>query len=645
MPKPVRKPSKPNATAGADSLRSSPFGLHRSANDTHLHGCPHLAALKTSSPSSSTAAQNPANVIAPAGQELLAQYRSCARYSLSFRNRSQLHVNRKNKQFKIMCQLDDEELPAVTGKKRKRGLGWMDKEIHSVEKTSVSTSRLHACLECVFLGCAKDRHLQEHMEQKGHHFAMDWVTCNVFCRLCDDYVYDNDFERMLQSEQERIDQIISRIKEPNSKKPRMAGWIPSTQEVEAIQTGSSLQRCSGLRGCFNLGNTCFMNAILQAMIHNPVLKFYFLSDQHSKSTCDKRDVNCMACHMDTVFQEFYNGETKPFGPAAFLHAMWMSQKQMAGYSQQDAHEFFISLANEMHNNCSNHEGPDSECSCIIHQTFAGLLQSDVTCSSCNAVSTAHDPILDMSLELKRRAIKGANGRKAKGATTADLPPHPADHGSADGSPSLKTENGLPPAVKNGKSKGRDPLDTCTLTECLDRYTVPEKLEYNCGQCKESKEATKQISVKKLPPILSIQLKRFEHSAKSSSSSKIETVVRVPAELDMTPYTTRAIKLRSRLRPVSSGQRRTSKGPGSLDHTPMDGIPSHMYSLFAVISHTGKLETGHYTTYARERDKWFAFDDHNVTLAKQKDVLEGNGYMCFYMRKGYQYPLTKKPAPQ
>ncbi|KAJ3019288.1 Ubiquitin carboxyl-terminal hydrolase 22 [Thoreauomyces humboldtii] len=707
MPRPIVKPARRPSTnlkqqqhAAAhdvDLMCASPFGVHRAAHDAQFHGCPHLAAIKTLATPSASSFPPPANQLAPAAQELIANYRSCIRYSLSYRNRSQLHVNRKNKQFKIMCQLDDEEerVPVTENiKKRKRSLGWMDKEIHFVEKLPMpscslcsatgSVNRLHACLECVFLGCSQSpvgsagviktdepaggkrlpphvSHMQEHARDRAHAFSMDWLTCGVFCALCRDYVFDADLERMLQSEQERIDEMISKIKEPNVKRPRLASWIPSCMEVDAIQSGSTLAGCSALRGFLNLGNTCFMNAILQAMVHNPVLKFYFLSDKHSRLTCSKQDPHCMACHMDAVFQEFYAGDKKPYGPASFLHAMWMSQKQMAGYSQQDAHEFFISLANQMHNNCSS------------------LLQSDVTCSHCNAVSTAYDPILDLSLEVKRRPTKAPTKKQNLEAAAAagdpvsaatPVPPSPALPVPSNLSHPLPPKSeplGGPPAVprthaaaiavatapsvvKAKMSKSRDPLDACTLLECLERYTVPEKLsEYTCGSCSKSHEATKQISVKLLPPILSIQLKRFEHSAKNQSS-KIETVVKVPADLDMTPYTTRAIKLRSRLRPMSGSgagaARKSSAGmsKGADGSTPMDGIPAHMYSLFAVISHTGKLETGHYTTYAGERDRWFAFDVHNVTLAKQKDVLEGNGYMCFYIRKGYQYPLSKRALP-
>lgn len=37
---------------------------------------------------------------------------------------------------------------------------------------------------------------------------------------------------------------------------------------------------------------------------------------------------------------------------------------------------------------------------VLQRIFGGLLQSDVTCCACGHTSTAHDPFLDISLDIK-----------------------------------------------------------------------------------------------------------------------------------------------------------------------------------------------------------------------------------------------------
>ena len=50
-----------------------------------------------------------------------------------------------------------------------------------------------------------------------------------------------------------------------------------------------------------------------------------------------------------------------------------------------------------------------------------------------------------------------------------------------------------------------------------------------------------------------------------------------------------------------------------------------YSLFAVVNHSGTIESGHYTCFIRShRDHWFKCEDHVITTATPLQVLSSEG---------------------
>lgn len=103
--------------------------------------------------------------------------------------------------------------------------------------------------------------------------------------------------------------------------------------------------------------------------------------------------------------------------------------------------------------------PPLRAPCATDSTFAGQLQSDVRCGACGEITSAFDPVLDISLDLKSKAGIIAEGEntlvKSLRRSVSDVGP-------------VKSPVSRPPLTSSG---------------CF-RYTSPEKLgqSYLCDKC-------------------------------------------------------------------------------------------------------------------------------------------------------------------
>ncbi|KAF7296453.1 Ubiquitin carboxyl-terminal hydrolase [Mycena chlorophos] len=456
---------------------------------------------------------------------------------------------------------------------------------------NVALYRPFVCLHCSFAGCWKSGHITAHQRQEQHPFCMDARSGYLFCIECNDFIFDSRIEEIRLSATVRAEEEQTRFNASKRPRERFQGWTPNAQDSAALQKAVPIP-CQGRRGLLNLGQTCFMNVVLQCFVHNPMLRNYFLSDKHNNRNC-KTDENCTCCEMDKLFAEIFSGESTPFGPASFLATTWRKSQELSGYAQHDAHEFFISTLNNIHNT-SVGANPGT-CGCVVHSTFQGLLQSEVSCERCGNVTTTVDPMLDISLEVR------------------------------------------------GKAESHVPGEN-TLAGCLRRYTQPEKLgpkQYSCSKCKAANEVSKRLSIKKLPPVLSFQLKRFEQKTEKGAPRKIDTKIKFPETLNMAPYTSLGMKVAA----AGAGKEPVTLSPPPLHHVLTYPGPTAMYEydLFAVINHEGQLNNGHYTNFARFENEWYRFDDDKVIPATLGTVLGSNAYMCFYVKRHLDYKPAEVPA--
>ncbi|PWN37589.1 putative ubiquitin-specific processing protease 21 [Meira miltonrushii] len=112
------------------------------------------------------------------------------------------------------------------------------------------------------------------------------------------------------------------------------------------------------------------------------------------------------------------------------------------------------------------------------------------------------------------------------------------------------------------------------------------------------DAKKGVIFESFPPVLHLQLKRFEYDIEKDAMVKINDRHEFPMDIDLAPY---------------------------VDKQSPKKNENWKYKLHGVLVHSGDLHGGHYFALLKpERDgKWYKFDDDRVTPVTDKEVLEDN----------------------
>uniref|UniRef100_A0A8B9X8S6 ubiquitinyl hydrolase 1 n=1 Tax=Bos mutus grunniens TaxID=30521 RepID=A0A8B9X8S6_BOSMU len=390
-----------------------------------------------------------------------------------------------------------------------------------------------------------------------------------------------DITQAIQEEEKRrptITPAVNRENKPTSY-PKAEITRLSASQIRNLNPvfGGSGPALTGLR---NLGNTCYMNSILQCLCNTPHLADYF------NRNCYQDDINRsnLLGHKGEVAEEFgiimkalWTGQYRYISPKDFKITIGKINDQFAGYSQQDSQELLLFLMDGLHedlNKADNRKRHKEENNdhlddlkaaehawqkhkqlneSIIVALFQGQFKSTVQCLTCHKKSRTFEAFMYLSLPL---------------ASTSK----------------------------------------CTLQDCLRLFSKEEKLTDNnrfyCSHCRARRDSLKKIEIWKLPPVLLVHLKRFSYDGRWKQ--KLQTSVDFPLEnLDLSQY-------------VIGPKNNLKK-----------------YNLFSVSNHYGGLDGGHYTAYCKNaaRQRWFKFDDHEVSDISISSVKSSAAYILFYTSLG------------
>ncbi|OXB79740.1 UNVERIFIED_CONTAM: hypothetical protein H355_010208 [Colinus virginianus] len=186
-----------------------------------------------------------------------------------------------------------------------------------------------------------------------------------------------------------------------------------------------------------------------------------------------------------------------------------------------------------------------------------------------------------------------------------------------------------------------------LLDSLEQYVKGDLLEganaYHCEKCNKKVDTVKRLLIKKLPPVLAIQLKRFDYDWERECAIKFNDYFEFPRELDMEPYTVAGVaKLEGD--DVNPENQIIQNEQSENEHS-----GSTKYRLVGVLVHSGQASGGHYYSYIiqrnggdGEKNRWYKFDDGDVTECKMDDDEEMKN-QCFggeYMGEVFDHMMKR-----
>ncbi|KAI5612618.1 ubiquitin carboxyl-terminal hydrolase 33, partial [Silurus asotus] len=226
----------------------------------------------------------------------------------------------------------------------------------------VGGPNLWACLEngCAYVGCGESHadHSTVHSQETQHNLTVNLTTLRVWCYACYKEVF--------------LDRKLGPVTSPNGNAKPIFGLgltpcvplyaqnpsepgsstalrVPPAGVAEDLDMETEEEddlKTRGLTGLKNIGNTCYMNAALQALSNCPPLTQFFI-DCGGLVRTDKKPALCKS-YQKLITDLWHKNRPSYVVPTNLFQGIKAVNPMFRGYSQQDSQEFLRCLMDQLH---------------------------------------------------------------------------------------------------------------------------------------------------------------------------------------------------------------------------------------------------------------------------------------------------------
>ncbi|XP_029930314.1 ubiquitin carboxyl-terminal hydrolase 33 isoform X2 [Myripristis murdjan] len=231
----------------------------------------------------------------------------------------------------------------------------IEKSHGQCQDCKVGGPNLWACLEngCSYVGCGESHtdHSTVHSQETRHNLTVNLTTLRVWCYACGKEVF---LERKLGPRSPLTNKPLPSPHNASQETCRTPGSptslrVPPNGGCEDLDMEAEEEddlRTRGLTGLKNIGNTCYMNAALQALSNCPPLTQFFLECGGLVRT-DKKPALCKS-YQKLVSDLWHKNRPSYVVPTNLFQGIKAVNPMFRGYSQQDSQEFLRCLMDQLH---------------------------------------------------------------------------------------------------------------------------------------------------------------------------------------------------------------------------------------------------------------------------------------------------------